>query len=52
MYRKRPIVWPGGGLDTPKLASILLKYRKIKVLIAVVRLNYYIHNLHTDIDVY
>lgn len=36
MYRKRPVVWLDGELDVPKLASVELKYRKIKVLIALV----------------
>lgn len=36
MDRKRPIVWLDGELDVPKLASVELKYRKIKVLIALV----------------
>ncbi|KAJ7380892.1 hypothetical protein OS493_004475 [Desmophyllum pertusum] len=35
MDRKRPIVWLDGELDTPKLASVELKYTKIKVLIAL-----------------
>ncbi|XP_067054539.1 glutamate receptor 2-like isoform X1 [Acropora muricata] len=33
MTKKRPIVWPDGTLSIPKLASLELKYRKIKVLI-------------------
>ena len=36
MYRKRPVVWLDGELNVPKLASVELKYRKIKVLIALV----------------
>ncbi|KAL9979024.1 hypothetical protein ACROYT_G016616 [Oculina patagonica] len=35
MDRKRPIVWLDGELDVPKLASVELKYRRIKVLIAL-----------------
>ncbi|KAK2566425.1 Glutamate receptor 2 [Acropora cervicornis] len=33
MTKKRPIVWPDGTLSIPKLASLELKYKKIKVLI-------------------
>ena len=36
MDRKRPVVWLDGEMDVPKLASVELKYRKIKVLIALV----------------
>lgn len=36
MERKRPIVWLDGNLDVPKLASLELKYSRIKVLIALV----------------
>ena len=46
MDRKRPIVWLDGELDTPKLASVELKYMKIKVLIALVR----VINLYFVID--
>lgn len=35
MNRKRPIVWLDGNLDVPKLASLELKYSRIKVLIAL-----------------
>lgn len=35
MNRKKPIVWPNGTLNTPTLASVELKYMKIKVLIAL-----------------
>ena len=38
MERKRPIVWLDGNLDVPKLASLELKYSRIKVLIALVSL--------------
>lgn len=42
MYRKRPVVWLDGELDVPKLASVELKYKKIKVLIALVcSISYY-----------
>jgi len=38
MDRKRPIVWLDGDLEVPKLASVELKYMKIKVLIVLVRM--------------
>ena len=42
MEKKRPIVWPDGTLSIPKLASVELKYRKIKVLIKLVRMANYL----------
>lgn len=42
MSKKRPVMWLDGNLDVPKLASVELKYRKIKVLIALVcSISYY-----------
>ena len=41
MTKKRPIIWLGGTMDTPKLASLELKYMKINVLIALVSIMKY-----------
>ena len=37
MERKRPIVWLDGEMDVPKLASLDLRYARLKVLVALVR---------------
>ncbi|XP_031550471.1 glutamate receptor 1-like isoform X2 [Actinia tenebrosa] len=33
MEKRRPIVWLNNGLEAPKLASLALKYKKLKVLV-------------------
>ena len=35
--RKRPVVWLSGTLNVPQLARLDLKYKKLKVLTALVR---------------
>ncbi|XP_048580684.1 glutamate receptor 1 isoform X2 [Nematostella vectensis] len=33
LEKKRPVIWLNGGIEVPKLASLALKYKKLKVLI-------------------